>query len=86
MILVTDIVNCLGNDVLVALDEKRSVIPVRVMADRQQGLPSLKYLNTEISEVSLFDMPSLDKAFQDIDRLLICNSNFLQDHRSAYTN
>ena len=53
MILVTDIVNCLGNDVLVALDEKRSVIPVRVMADRQQGLPSLKYLNTEISEVSL---------------------------------
>lgn len=86
MILVTDIVNCLGNDVLVALDEKRSVIPVRVMADRQQGLPSLKYLNAEISEVSLFDMPSLDKAFQDIDRLLICNSNFLQDHRSAYTN
>ena len=86
MILVTDIVNCLGNDVLVALDEKRSVIPVRVMADRQQGLPFLKYLNTEVSEVSLFDMPSLDKAFQDIDRLLICNSNFLQDYRSAYTN
>ena len=86
MILVTDIVNCLGNDVLVALDEKKSVIPVRIMADRQQGLPSLKYLNTEISEVSLFDMPSLDKAFQDIDRLLICNSNFLQDYRSAYTN
>lgn len=57
--------------------KKKSVIPVRIMADRQQGLPSLKYLNTEISEVSLFDMPSLDKAFQDIDRLLICNSNFL---------
>ena len=36
MILVTDIVNCLGNDVLVALDEKKSVIPVRIMADRQQ--------------------------------------------------
>lgn len=46
MILVTDIVNCLGNDVLIALDEKKSVIPVRIMADRQQGLPSLNLNNS----------------------------------------
>lgn len=86
MILITDISECLGNDVLFALDEKKTLIPVRVIIEAQQSLPSCSHLDVEYSNTSLFDMPSLDKAFRDVDRLLICNSNFLQDYRPAYIN
>lgn len=87
MILITDITNCLGNDVLLALDEKEITEPIRIISDgKQQSLPDYNHLNPEISIASLFDMPSLDKIFKGVDQLLICNSNFLQDYRPAYTN
>ena len=86
MILITDISECLGNDVLMALDERKTTIPIRVIVGAQQYLPSCTHLNAEFSEVSFYDMPSLDTVFQGVDRLLICNSNFLQDYRAAYAN
>ncbi|WP_455497075.1 NmrA family NAD(P)-binding protein [Coprobacter sp.] len=87
MILITDITNCLGNDLLFALDEKENMGPIRVISDgKQYTLPDCRRLKPEIFTASLFDMPSLDKAFKDADQLVICNSNFLQDYRPAYTN
>ncbi|MCP9612164.1 NmrA family NAD(P)-binding protein [Coprobacter tertius] len=87
MILITDITDCLGREILALLDKNDFKIPVKAIVNEKEAKNSFSVnLNTEFYEGSINDHPFLDKVLKNVDTILVTDSNILFDKRMGYIN
>lgn len=88
MILITDVKNSLGRNILTAFVRHQQAANIRVLLENENEEDNALYDEMGVEHVlgHLNDHPSLDRAMKDVEQLLITHSNLLSDYRNGYAN